>query len=548
MRMERDTMGEIEVPDDRYWGAQTARSLLYFKIGDERMPRELIRALGLVKKAVALANGELGLLSVREVEIIASAADEVIGGELDSSFPLVVWQTGSGTHTNMSANEVIANRAAVIGGHEVWSGHPVDLVCPHDHGHRLARCSHAGPDVLARAVDAALGARAEWSRTPWNVRAAVFLRAADLLAGPMRDTINAATMLGQSKSVHQAEIDAACELADFLRFNVHFMQQIYDVQPESSRGAWNRLEYRPLEGFVLAISPFNFTSLAANLSAAPALMGNTVVWKPATNAVYSAHHVMELFRRAGLPDGVINLVPASGRAVNETVLGHPSLAGLHFTGSTATLNHLYRSIAGAIDRYRTYPRIVGETGGKDFVFAHASADVPALVTDLIRGAFEYQGQKCSAASRAYVPESLWPEVSERLVAETTGIRVGDVRDFSCFMNALIDRDAYAKVMGFIDAVCCAGPRLGPSRKPSIPRPTTGIRSCDLRGPRTIPGPRDSRLAMRGGNQRPVLDFSDRLCSARGQHGRVQTGQRRDLGGVMTGIQGLLVSGRPSSGV
>lgn len=339
---------------------------------------------------------------------------------------------------------------AIIGGAEVRTGDIVDSVCPHEHRHKLGEAHLCGPPELQRAVDGALAARRQWAAVPWHGRAAIFLKAAELLAGRLRDDINASTMLGQSKNVYQAEIDAACELIDFLRFNVQFMEQIYSMQPAPSPGAWNRLEYRPLEGFVLAVSPFNFTSLAANLPAAPALMGNTVVWKPATTALYSAHFVMKLFREAGLPDGVINLVPARGADVTEVVVKNPQLAGLHFTGGTSTFNHLYSTMTCRVDRYRSYPRIVGETGGKDFVFVHGSADVDAVVAALVRGAFEYQGQKCSAASRAYVPQSLWPAIRDRLVAEVEGIPMGDVRDFGNFVNAVIDERAYDRIMRYIE--------------------------------------------------------------------------------------------------
>jgi 1-pyrroline-5-carboxylate dehydrogenase len=285
---------------------------------------------------------------------------------------------------------------------------------------------------------------------PWPERAAIFLRAADLLAGPSRMTLNAATMLGQSKTAHQAEIDAACELIDFWRFNVAFAEEIYRQQPQSSPGAWNRLEHRPLEGFVFAVTPFNFTSIGGNLPTAPAILGNTVVWKPASSALYSAHFIMEVLEAAGLPPGVINMVPGSGAEVGDPALASPALAGIHFTGSTATFQGMWETVGRNIRRYRAYPRIVGETGGKDFVFAHASADVPALATALTRGAFEYQGQKCSAASRAFIPASLWPAVRERLLAQIAEIRVGDPADFTNFMGAVIDKNAFATIKGYID--------------------------------------------------------------------------------------------------
>jgi 1-pyrroline-5-carboxylate dehydrogenase len=303
---------------------------------------------------------------------------------------------------------------------------------------------------VTRAIDAARAAHRSWSALPWHERAAVFLRAAELLAGPFRMTLNAATMLGQSKTAHQAEIDAACELIDFWRFNAAFAEAIYRQQPASGPGTWNYVDYRPLEGFVFAVTPFNFTSIAGNLPTAPALMGNTVVWKPATSALYSAHFLMDLLEAAGLPPGVINMVPGMGPDVGDIVLASPDLAGLHFTGSTATFQSLWESIGRNIRAYRAYPRIVGETGGKDFVFAHASADVPGLATALTRGAFEYQGQKCSAASRAFVPASLWPAVEKLLREQVAAIRWGDVRDFGVFMGAVIDRRAWEKVKGYVD--------------------------------------------------------------------------------------------------
>ena len=316
---------------------------------------------------------------------------------------------------------------------------------PHRHRHVLARAQQGGAAEATAAIEAALGARPAWAALPWQERAAVFLRAAELLAGPWRDTINAATMLGQSKTAHQAEIDAACELIDFLRFNVEYMLQIYEQQPISSAGVWNRLEYRPLEGFVFAVSPFNFTSIAGNLPSSVALMGNTVVWKPAETAALSAHHLMRLFQAAGLPDGVINLVHGSGPEIGGPVLAHPDLAGVHFTGSTGVFQHMWRTIGQGIAGYRSYPRVVGETGGKNFVIAHPSAGVEELVAAVVRGGFEYQGQKCSAVSRLFVPQSLWPEVSERLVAEVETIRIGDVSDLGNFMGAVIDRRAWTRL-------------------------------------------------------------------------------------------------------
>ena len=337
----------------------------------------------------------------------------------------------------------------LIGGKRVKTGSFGDCRCPHDHAHLLARYHKAGKKEVAAAIEAAAKAWPEWSRMDWHDRAAIFLRAAELLAGPYRSILNAATMLGQSKTCHQAEIDAACELIDFFRFNVRYMQQIYAEQPESGPGMWNRVEYRPLEGFVFAITPFNFTSIAGNLPAAPALMGNTVIWKPASSAVYSAHFLMDLFQEAGLPPGVINLVPGSGGDVGDPVLASPALSGIHFTGSTAVFQGIWRTIGTNIASYANYPRIVGETGGKDFVFAHASADPKSLATALVRGAFEYQGQKCSAASRAYIPKSLWKTTKAEILGQIAEIRMGDPTDFSNFMGAVIDRGAFEEIESYI---------------------------------------------------------------------------------------------------
>ena len=329
-----------------------------------------------------------------------------------------------------------------IGGRRVETQRHLPAVMPHDHAHVLGDAHLAGAEEVQAAIAASRRAAPDWASRHWSDRAAVFLKAAELLAGRWRDTLNAATMLGQSKTVHQAEIDSAAELIDFWRFNVQFMLRIYDEQPESTSGTWNRLDYRPLEGFVYAITPFNFTAIAGNLPSAPALMGNTVVWKPATAAMYSAHFIMRLLSEAGLPDGVINLVYGDGARVSEIVLADPDLAGVHFTGSTAVFNGILERVSGQISRYRNYPRIVGETGGKNFVLAHASADVDALAAAIVRGAFEYQGQKCSAASRVFVPASLWPALRERLCDEIATIRVGDVADFGNFMGAVIDAKAW----------------------------------------------------------------------------------------------------------
>ena len=329
----------------------------------------------------------------------------------------------------------------VIGGEDVTTGETFEAVMPHRKEHVLADVVSGEPQHVERAIEAAGEAWHDWSRTPWQERAAVFLRAAELLAGPWRSTLNAATMLGQSKTAHQAEIDAACELIDFWRFNVEFMLRIYEEQPRSSPGVWNRMEYRPLEGFVFAVTPFNFTAIGGNLPASAALMGNTVVWKPASTAALSAYYVMRLLQEAGLPPGVINLVPGGGATIGDAALASPKLAGVHFTGSTPVFQGMWRTIGGNIDRYRNYPRIVGETGGKDFIVAHPSADVDAVAAAIIRGSFEYQGQKCSAASRVFAPSNLWPALRERLADEVATLRMGDVADFSNFMGAVIDGKA-----------------------------------------------------------------------------------------------------------
>jgi 1-pyrroline-5-carboxylate dehydrogenase len=338
----------------------------------------------------------------------------------------------------------------VIGGKEVRTGNLRKVVMPHAHGEVLAEFHVASAKELEAAATAALKAKADWENLAWNERAAIFLKAADLLAGPWRDVINAATMLGQSKNAFQAEIDAACELIDFLRFNALFYQQIQEQQPISSAGVWNRLEWRPLEGFVLAITPFNFTAIAGNLPSAPAMLGNTVVWKPSDTQMLSAHYTMKLFEAAGLPPGVINLVAADGPLTSDTLVTHPKLAGVHFTGSTPTFRSIWQKVGENLSRYATYPRLVGETGGKDFVFAHPSADLDALTTGLVRGAFEYQGQKCSAASRAYIPSSVWEKIQGRLVEQTNELKMGDVRDFRNFVNAVIDERSFKKISGYLD--------------------------------------------------------------------------------------------------
>jgi 1-pyrroline-5-carboxylate dehydrogenase len=339
----------------------------------------------------------------------------------------------------------------VIGGREVRTGRLADVRAPHRHAHRLARFHQAGPAEVEAAIAAARAARPAWAAMPYQARAAIFLKAADLLAGGWRPVLNGATMLNQSKTPFQAEIDSACEIIDFWRFNAAWGQRILEEQPLSVRGLWNRVEYRPLEGFVFAVTPFNFTSIAANLPTAPALMGNTVVWKPASSTVFSNWFILKLLEAAGLPPGVVNFVPGPGRAVGDPVLASPEFAGIHFTGSTSTFHGMWRTIAEGLPRYKSYPRIVGETGGKDFIFAHPSADVAELATALCRGAFEAQGQKCSAASRAYVPESLWPAVKERLLALVASIKMGDpASDFCCFMGAVIDEKAYQTIKGYVD--------------------------------------------------------------------------------------------------
>ncbi len=337
-----------------------------------------------------------------------------------------------------------------IGGDMIKTGQLGDCRAPHDHGHLLGRYHKATAEHVGRAIEAARSAHADWSRMPWESRAAIFLKAADLLATTHRGALNGSTMLGQSKTVFQAEIDAACELIDFFRYNTHYLQQIYGEQPGSQPGMWNYVDHRPLEGFVFAVTPFNFTSIAGNLPTAPALMGNTVLWKPASSSVYSGHFIMELLHAAGLPPGVINFVPGSGAAVGDPALDSPELAGIHFTGSTETFQGMWARVGANIQNYRGYPRIVGETGGKDFVFAHPSADPEGLVTALVRGAFEYQGQKCSAASRAFIPASLWDATLERLEAEVKQIDMGSPLDFKNFMCAVIDKAAFDSITGYID--------------------------------------------------------------------------------------------------
>lgn len=338
----------------------------------------------------------------------------------------------------------------IIGGEEVRTGDTLDVVVPHNHGHVLAKAHKAGPDEVKKAIAASMEAHHDWSTMRWEDRASIFLKAADLLAGPWRQVLNASTMLGQSKTAHQAEIDAAAEMVDFFRMNVHFAEKIYSEQPMSDPGMWNRSQYRALEGFVYAITPFNFTSIGGNLPSAPALMGNTVVWKPARTAMLSNYYMAKLFEEAGVPAGVINFITGNSGAITQEILSHRDFGGVHFTGSTGVFNSFWKTIGESVGTYKSYPRIVGETGGKDFIIAHPSADRDALVTAIFRGAFEYQGQKCSAASRVYVPESVWADIRDTLVEQTDGIPMGDVADFSNFVGAVIDKSAFDKIKGYID--------------------------------------------------------------------------------------------------
>lgn len=351
---------------------------------------------------------------------------------------------------NEMYNQDMIDVPMYIGGKEVRTANKKPLTAPHDHQKVLGHYNVGDASHVQEAIDSALAAKAAWANLPWEDRAAIFLKAADLLAGPFRDKMNAATMLAQSKNVFQTEIDAVCELVDFFRFNVQYMTQIYKEQPESLPGMWNRLEYRPLEGFVFALSPFNFTSIAANLSAAPAMMGNVVVWKPAESQIYSAQVIMELFKAAGLPDGVINMVTVSGQVAGEVIFKNKHFAGLHFTGSTGVFRQLWKNIADNLDTYRSYPRIVGETGGKDFIMVHSSANPAEVATAMSRGAFEFQGQKCSAASRAYIPSNIWPEVKRIYVEQVNSFKIGSPDDTRNFVNAVIDGKAFDKIAGYID--------------------------------------------------------------------------------------------------
>ena len=337
-----------------------------------------------------------------------------------------------------------------IGSKEVRTGRRIKMTAPHDHQFILGYFHEGDASHVEEAIDAALAAKNDWANLGWEQRAAIFLKAADLLAGPFRAKINAATMLGQSKNIYQAEIDAACEYIDFLRFNAAYMEEIYSQQPSSAPGIWNRIEYRSLEGFVFAVTPFNFTSIAGNLCTAPALMGNTIVWKPAYTQIYSAQVLMQVFKEAGLPAGVINLIYVDGPVAGEIIFKHPDFAGLHFTGSTGVFKQLWKSIGQNIYRYKSYPRIVGETGGKDFIVAHHTASAPEVATAILRGAFEYQGQKCSAASRVYLPDNLWPSIKKKLLRDLDSMKMGSPEDFTNFVNAVIDQRSFAKITAYID--------------------------------------------------------------------------------------------------
>lgn len=372
--------------------------------------------------------------------------------------PVRAYKPGTEDHTNLIAkyremnNQEPIHIPLYIGDKQVTTATKNAMTPPHDHQKVLGHYSVGDASHVEAAIDAAMNAREEWANLPWEQRAAVFLRAADLLAGPYRDKMNAATMLAQSKNVFQAEIDAACELIDFFKFNVQYMTQIYKEQPDSLPGMWNRLEYRPLEGFVFAITPFNFTSICANLCAAPAMMGNVVVWKPAESQMYSAQVIMELFKEAGVPDGVINMISVDGPTAGEVVFKHRDFAALHFTGSTAVFRHLWKDIGNNIEKYRSYPRIVGETGGKDFIMVHKSANPAQVATAMTRGSFEFQGQKCSAASRAYIPNNLWDDVKKIVVEQVSSFKMGSPEDSSNFINAVIDERAFDKIAGYIDFI------------------------------------------------------------------------------------------------
>ncbi len=338
----------------------------------------------------------------------------------------------------------------IIGGKEIKTGNTGEVVIPHNHKHVLATFHKAGDKEIDMAIKASQEAKQKWAQMPWQDRAAIFRKMAELLSGPWRAVLNAATMLNQSKNAYQAEIDAACELIDFWNFNTKYMEEIYKNQPYSPKGVWNRLEQRPLEGFVFAVTPFNFTSIAGNLQTAPAMMGNTVLWKPASSAVFSGYYLMKLFQEAGLPDGVINFIPGAGSKVGPKVMESPLLSGIHFTGSTPVFQSMWKNIGNNIAKYKSYPRIVGETGGKDFVFVHNTANVDEVVTGLVRGAFEYQGQKCSAASRSYIPSSLWTEIKKKMIKTVNSVKMGDPKDFTNFINAVIDKSAFNSITSYID--------------------------------------------------------------------------------------------------
>ena len=355
-------------------------------------------------------------------------------------------------HTYNKMNNSKIDVPLYIGGQKITTDNKKNITPPHDHQHILGQYSLGEKKHVQMAIDSALEAKSKWSNLPWNHRVAIFLKAAELLAGPYRAKINAATMLAQSKNIYQAEIDAACELIDFFKYNAEYVTNLYSEQPESSEGIWNRLEHRPLEGFVFAITPFNFTSICANLCAAPALMGNVVIWKPAETQVYSAKIIMELFKEAGLPDGVINMVTASGPLVGEVVFNHKDFAGLHFTGSTNVFRQLWKKIGNNIEKYRSYPRIVGETGGKDFIIAHKSANPSEVATGISRGAFEYQGQKCSAASRAYIPSNIWKEVKKQITSDIKSFKMGSPEDPSNFINAVISERSFNKISSYFDYI------------------------------------------------------------------------------------------------
>ncbi len=369
--------------------------------------------------------------------------------------PVLSYAPGSPERTALKKAIVQAQAEEIdipmyIGSEEIRTEKKVSVNPPHDHQHVLGNFHQGDAGHVTLAINAALGAKDAWANLSWEHRAGIFLKAADLIAGPYRAKLNAATMLGQSKNAYQAEIDSACEIIDFLRFNVYYMTQIYRQQPESSDGIWNRLEYRPLEGFVFALTPFNFTAIAGNLPTSAAMMGNTVVWKPAFSQIYAANVLMQIFKAAGVPDGVINLIFVDGPTVGEIVFNHAYFAGIHFTGSTAVFQHIWKTIGENIAKYRSYPRIVGETGGKDFIIAHKSADAQALATAMVRGAFEYQGQKCSAASRVYVADNLWDEVKSKVLADLSELKMGPVEDFGNFINAVIDEKAFDKIANYID--------------------------------------------------------------------------------------------------